>query len=467
MLLISASVMRRHRSTLMVGMCVLFAVCGRAARATPPQSAPANGVNLTPELPHEVELADPADPTQLDFDVFSWKSFVALNWPATADGKPISGAAIGLEPNAPRVWESFVQPGEVFLSSGTKPRWAAPKGFGQALQTTKAATDFHGVSLDALHFPVIDQDKNFILFDIRLNRDEFDYIVSRGLNSRKGQAGADPLKETFVSFPSGAKNGPVGAIEIKTAWRIFPSSPANPLMARYFTRPATLKIDKEHSATGQPLQLNVTLGLVGFHIAHKTKGQPEWVWSTFEHVDNFGTPPNGKPTLIDPSCTNCPPNNRPLPPGVPVPAEPDEPVKAPRTPYKWSATPPFAAPNQRIPVQAQRLTPLKAATTELNSEWQQALRRVNTDSVWQYYQLISTQWPLKPFARKPGQLPGAPGPGNPTVAQFEGEPTPRILANIPIETYNQSSSSCIHCHGHAMTTNGDYADFSFLLLLAK
>ena len=29
-----------------------------------------------------------------------------------------------------------------------------------------------------------------------------------------------------------------------------------------------------------------TLGLVGFHIVHRTESAPQWVWSTFEHVDN-------------------------------------------------------------------------------------------------------------------------------------------------------------------------------------
>src|SRR4029078_13734279 len=28
------------------------------------------------------------------------------------------------------------------------------------------------------------------------------------------------------------------------------------------------------------------MGLVGFHIAQKTKEFPEWIWSTFEQVDN-------------------------------------------------------------------------------------------------------------------------------------------------------------------------------------
>jgi hypothetical protein len=237
-------------------------------------------------------------------------------------------------------------------------------------------------------------------------------------------------------------------------------------MKRYYTVATTVPIAAKQSESGKELEINVTLGLVGFHIAHKTKGQPQWVWSTFEHVDNLAAPPGDKPTFNDPGCANCAANNRPLPPNVSVPAEPDKPDTAPKEPYLWSESPPYARSNQRIPTQIQRTTAIKAQTTSLNQEWQQALRNASSDSVWQYYQLISTQWPTKPFARQPGQLPGA-GADNPTVAEYEGEPAPAILANVPLETYNQQTSSCIVCHSRAFTTNGDYADFSYLLQLAR
>ena len=29
-----------------------------------------------------------------------------------------------------------------------------------------------------------------------------------------------------------------------------------------------------------------TLGLVGFHVVHKTKNRPQWIWTLFEHNDN-------------------------------------------------------------------------------------------------------------------------------------------------------------------------------------
>lgn len=442
---------------------------GAVPSPAPARAGGPGGVQLSPELPFDVEHANPAQPTQREFDEYSWQSFVALNWPANADGTPNKDAVIGQDPKAKRVWEHYMIPDDVFLPDGSKPTWGPPKDRAAGLQMAKAGAEVKGAFLDALHFPVVDQEKNFVLFGIRLNKDEFDYIVANEFYSKKGQTADPPGGEKYVLFPAGEKGKQVGALEIKTAWRVLPAAADPKVVARYYTTEVEVAIPKENSATGEPLKLPLKLGLVAFHIAHKTKSRPQWVWSTFEHVDNLAAPAGIRPTFRDPACDAkaCPPNNRPLPPGVPVPAKPDDPAAPPAARYLWSPAAPFAAPNQRIPTQVERLTPIQADVDSpgLNAAWQKKLRDVAPDSVWQHYQLISTQWPTKPFTRQPGQKPGT--EGNPSIAQFEGAPAPKILANIPIEVYNQKTSSCIVCHSKAFTTRGDYADFSYLLQLAK
>ncbi len=426
----------------------------------------AQDVILSSDLPHDVTLAVPTAPAQEDFDLFSWQSFVALNWPAKADGKPDTSVTIGQSPTAPRVWEKFIHPADVFLPGGAVPQWKVPTNFGEHLQLAKATATFRGSSVDVLKFPIVDQDKNYVLFDMRLNRDEFDYIVANQLYSKAGQSSATVGAEKFVRFPAGENGGATGVVEVKTAWRVFPKPVADPAVSlRYYTIDATVPIEAGHSTTGAKFEVNVVLGLIGFHIAHKTKGQPQWVWSTFEHVDNLAATPPNKPTLTDPACTTCGANNRPLPAGVTVPPLPSDPVKPPKEPYLWSPMLPFAASNQRIPTQAVRRTPITARTTQLNRDWQTALAAAAPDSVWQYYQLISTQWPTVPYARQPGELPGT--PNNPSDTKYVGSPEPPLLANIPLETYNQDTSSCMKCHSRAFTTRGDYADFSYLLRLAQ
>ena len=50
---------------------------------------------------------------QPPFDMFSWQSFVALNWPAGPGGQALPGP-IGKDPQAQRVWESYSDVTSIF-----------------------------------------------------------------------------------------------------------------------------------------------------------------------------------------------------------------------------------------------------------------------------------------------------------------------------------------------------------------
>jgi len=89
-------------------------------------------VKLTPDVPTEV-----APRTQAEFDGFGWKEFVALNWPANADGTPSKDFRIGENDSAARVWQYWMGPGAVLLPDGSKPTWT-PGGGLTGLQLTKA-----------------------------------------------------------------------------------------------------------------------------------------------------------------------------------------------------------------------------------------------------------------------------------------------------------------------------------------
>lgn len=420
-----------------------------------------SGVKLTPDVPAEV-----APRTQAEFDGFGWKEFVALNWPANADGTPSKDFRIGENDSAARVWQYWMGPGAVLLPDGSKPTWV-PGGGLTGLQLTKAPEDIQTQFVDALHFPIVDQERNFVVMGLGMNKVMFDYIVRNNLYNREGQrsdANGKPLRvnqEKFVDFPA-------GSIEFKTAWRVFPASPSPAdleLMKRYFISKSVVRIGAKNSEDGKEQKIMVNLGLVGMHIIQKTPGNPQWVWSTFEQVDNLEPPERDrgkiKPTFQDPSQPPQDPILTPVPKG----ATPNttDPTKPYMEPYIWALTAPYAVPNARIPTQVHRVTPIQE-TAGVNEKWQEALKAVNADSRWQYYQQISTQWPTKPYARKPGEKPPA---GGVSIATYEGAPTPRILANVPMEVYNQKTSSCLVCHSKAFTTNGDYADFSYVLQLAK
>jgi hypothetical protein len=221
---------------------------------------------------------------------------------------------------------------------------------------------------------------------------------------------------------------------IKAAWKVIDPAQGD-VPGRFHKVQAYVYTRASDNPPTQPSCELKTMGLVGFHIAHKTASAPQWVWSTFEQVDNVrvghDAPPGTKANFHDPS-SKYPVNTPP--------------------PRPWN-------PNEVLPPekrsQVTRVIPIDDATNALNAQWQGWLRAVNKDSVWQYYELVSTQWPTQPQ-------------NSPTGPKAAGEPAPVFLANATLETYIQGktpnvSSSCIMCHNNATTTNSKFSDFTYLL----
>ena len=75
-------------------------------------------------------------------------------------------------------------------------------------------------------------------------------------------------------------------MELKAAWRVL-TDPAQ--SSRYLTGQAVL--------VNNGVCSTATVGLVGLHIIHKTVTQPQWIWATFEHVDNV--PPASPATFTN------------------------------------------------------------------------------------------------------------------------------------------------------------------------
>lgn len=399
---------------------------------------------------------------QRNFDFFGWQEFVALNWPADAEGRPIAGKTIGQEPRARRVWQGFMGPSAVFLPGGAEPTWRPGAGIDVSQQSkSSGGTAF----IDATYFPVVDRSNNFIVFTLGMNKVMFDYIVANKLHSVAGQRTpdcrtADGTGRRLIQFPA-------GAVEVKAAWRIFPGEPSAAearQLARYHHYATSVRIKAINSATGKERVEPVNLALVGFHVAQKTAAEHQWTWATFEHVDNLasgGGFPSTFATEGPPTRSNLPP----IPPGGMW--DPARPLKPHDRPYIWARdmSAGYAAGNAWTPTVIARQNPIPSAADSpgLNAQWQAALRERVSGSPWANYQLISVQWPTAP-----GQPRACADLTNPT-----GQPAPRILANIPIEVYNQrdrhgvAASSCIDCHSKAFTRNGDYADFSYLLQFAQ
>ncbi|WP_437308156.1 hypothetical protein [Sorangium sp. So ce388] len=418
---------------------------------------------LSPNFPGDVTVTNGAGglpAIQADFDVFSWNSFIAANWPPGPDGGGDPKQTIGAGPigDNPTVWEGWISTADVFLDGGKTPSWgakpevpAACQGvFKDGMRILRQVGKTPGVLTDTNQpfktGPLIDQSGNFVRYDIVINRPMFDYIVTNGLYSKKGQKA---FKDT-VKFPCGAEGGAVGAVMIKAAWKVL----ADPTTERarfhsadvlLYTPPSTTRKIEEKCEAG-------TVGLVGLHIAHKTNDAAQWVWSTFEHVDNAPRaaeakkPPRAVYNFFNPACgADCPPDN----------------TAAPRP---WN--PNVKNPNHTQVVRVDTLLEsegfIPASAKARNDAARALLVGAGASSVWQYYELESTQWPTDTNVGKCEAKPANPS----------GTPAPTFLANTTMETYIQGttpgvSSSCIGCHGNAAMTNGAASDFTYVLQVAK
>ncbi|NER26510.1 MAG: cytochrome C [Symploca sp. SIO1C4] len=395
---------------------------------------------LSFKLPYDVDLSNSntLETRQHDFDVFSWQSFIALNWPTLPNESVNTRELIGSKGDNATVWEAYKEAYQVFLPDGkTPPFWGQTGKLPRACQNLKTSRKFvfrmsqkvanEVLDADEQVFntgPLIDQQGQYVRYAIHFNDRIFDYILNNNLYSKQGQDNFD----AEVNFPSGNNdNQEVGAIILKSAWKVLDpqqddASRFHKIKALVYTPASAEPLVKESC------QLK-TMGMVGLHIARKTKSAPQWVWSTFEHVDNLEVPPNSglKPLFFNPE-SKVPENQPP-----PKPWNPNLPAQ---------------------PSQVTRVIPIDQATKNLNSQWQAKLRQVNEQSVWQYYQLVSTQWPANP------------------TRSAAGDPAPQFLANITMETYIQGrvpnvSSSCVLCHINSTMTNGKFSDFTYLLERAK
>ena len=385
---------------------------------------------------------------QNPFDIFSWQSFIALNWPANKDGTPHHGS-IGSQPNLPRVWQFYKQPAQVFGLTQAKDICGPGK------PTVLVTSEF----LQSSGKPIIDRDLNFIVFDTRMNYQSERYIVDNGLHTAAGQKLFEQsgkrvdFQRGYYQDKKARTGGEVGAVELKTAWKIIVGDASS-----YYSVKGRIAVPAEDSETGKAMCLETRLGLVGMHIMQRTSSGNggDWIWSTFEHVNaapvasNSLDPNNivgelfaggcqargvGKQRyiLFNQNCKTCPTNT------------------ITQADWKWPEQMPSArryAAEGKFGTQVVRCWEIFESTVHVNNLWQAKLQ----NTVWRNYQLISTQWR-----------------GAAKSAVFPNGEVPRYLTNITLETYDQYShdGTCIGCHAKAVTLTGSNANFSFFLSKAQ
>jgi hypothetical protein len=423
----------------------------------------------------------PIENRQRGFDFYSWLTFIALNSPA-ANPKGIETS----QPDTPTVWENgrnFMPLLDIMLPGGAKPEWGK-KVIPQACQSQHTLMpNLMVVKMIEESFnqpfktgPLIDQRNNYAIFDILMNKVMFDYIVDHDLYSQAGQM-SDKNSNLRIDFPSGHHdqngNGDPGAIMIKVAWKILDPEDDK---RKFHHVQALVAMPSSADQQSDPPCLEKTLGLVGFHVVHKTEGRPQWIWTSFEHVDNVPEqaevdardvkPLKPSYNFYDPSCkADCPVNQTPPRPWDP---EPENKLK-----FRVRADGKFLF-NSQIT----RVVPLTEATHDMNRKFHTILG----NTVWTNYMLIGTQWPSA-FPCTADRSVGAPKPRTDFEKQpdMNCAPAPTFMANTTLETFSQgevpqASSSCMGCHGNAVSYQRskkpgepyfNQSDFTFMLEKAR
>jgi len=391
-------------------------LCG----CVPAFGAPAPVVDPT-VLPVDVSLEDntkckggaecpsPNGCCQPCFDCFAWQLFVALNWPAKSAGEPDPAKPFG-EPGeySDLVWQTYKSAFEVFGDTQPTP-WGANGAHQLQLNSAVIKDTFLKYDLQSDHNWLTDEAGNVVRYEIRINKDEFQYILKNDLWHQEGifKAGTSG---PGIELPSQKSEfGDVGAMEVKAAWRIIPASQRG-----YFEQNYKVAHAKVYDPATRSWQ-DHDVALVGLHIIKKTPNSPQWVWATFEHRDNApvqGDSGEGRQwNFFNPPLFKTDPAYKPN--------------------YK---SPPSRTTPTNKPVQVFRVKQSSsddAAVKGINDAMHNLIAAKFPRSVWKNYDLISAQWPAQPAKPDPKMQKVLPS----------GQPRPRVLANASMETYQQLKNS--------------------------
>jgi hypothetical protein len=438
--------------------------CYPAVTAGGPSVLPA--VTISGNIPLYVPLPSTINsPVQIRpyFDWFSWEEFIALNWPAstTGRGNPQSPDDPSVFKNAPpgttTVWSTYKANWELFDQGNQRPTpfdsYDVPvpptcgtgtvPGAGQkkTLVMTSKGNSVLNDGVQAFSFPLVDNSREYVMYEVRYGRQPYEFMRGTDNDPKSwlylAKNLVPPSQITMpptLSTNGASKTNQLGSIMIKAAWRDMASVPKDQ-WTRYYV------VDAEVFDPSTQQCADMSVGLVGLHIVQKLDLFPEWVWSTFEHVDVLSS--NQQTTLLQP----CPSND----------------AACTQNGFKNRPASTNLDPNQsaRVPVQVLRLnaiptTPQGASTVDANAAFQAAL----AGTPWANYQLVVTQWPFAANDMTQYKPPEQRG----SYPCTSGLPFPVTGAvNLTMETYFQSANdaagsgnSCMACHFGAA-----YTDFSW------
>jgi hypothetical protein len=452
--------LRKEVASFAIALCVSvwLTASGQAAAQNNPACSLDASANRPPDkLP--VDLCNPFSNDEKAFDALAWQTFKFLVWPAqmssTERGAPDTQRKI-TDIGGPRTFETFKADWETFQPHAVRPdRWGSypdvatpctnhPK-INKGALVLASFSEFGNlkqqVDLTGVSNVLVAQNRTYVRYLAAYNEQVFDTIRSGRLyDANTLQQVNSPQRDAAV--PAGTIE-PEGALTVKSAWVELPEADDPPHRridsSRFYVRKdAWLQDPVSHYCR------QATVALVGLHFVHKTSSRPQWIWTTFEQVDN--APENGDHPGKAYTFNNGDPRMRMK----------DVPDANYRIPLPAGTSGPGFPPK---PYQVERLQRVQPVAEDTNRAWQTDLHKLG--SVWQYYKLVVTQWPETPFSPKEDATETGARP-HPSCGGRGSYAT----VNTTMETFLQTQRhcdpaiTCMGCHNRARP-----ADFVWSVLM--
>jgi hypothetical protein len=385
------------------------------------------------------------DDDECAFYKFAWQSFLYLTQPENAGGPPR--------------FVLFDTPNDLFVTAGGQKLLvaAAPARNPNKRQVlslsvrnsphTSRNIQAKAVSQAGSQGVVVDRNNRSLYYGQHINADYVTFI-----NSTLGLKNSDQIKNVDPN-----RGFPEGCLELKSSWRALTEDEKKPdklkaLSGSFFITEAlvpTLTEDTD-SAGNKTIHAHAelprpeTVALVGLHVVGTTPGHAEFVWASFEHVENSPTPSKATLGPDDPINNNkgftfyrqgktkkeC--NVNPVPDDTTTPAVPLAMLDASKQTLgpivdiyrEFNSGDDGVAPDQDV--------------CNLNRSVRNKLATISDLSVWSNYQLIGAVWLKEPATDF------QPGKHFPPTANFAGE---KKLSNSTMETFTQHKNyNCFACH---------------------
>ncbi len=269
-----------------------------AAAAVPATASNSNPAAwISPELPIDIPISLEEEKKLINtnfaalqriFDIFSWKTFIALNWPVDSENKPLSHLTDAGNP----YWLTYHESLQVFRPDGGPPTSETPRMCAniknEDMRELYLTSSLFSNSFDkdiadevdqAFTSRLYDQNGNEVRYEVFLNDEEYNYLVDNKLYNLDGQIVFSQNHQP-LSFPAGdVASGRHGVMELKLAWKI--PDAKNDIPSPFFKQTVLLP---ELTKDGEPILTKdgnfkscrkQDVGLVGMHISVKTKSSPQ------------------------------------------------------------------------------------------------------------------------------------------------------------------------------------------------